>query len=249
MAHILLVEDDAELKNNMVEYLEGFDHFVRASSNGVEALAVLAEFLPDIIICDIQMPKMNGLEFLFEKKKYPLFSNIPMIFITADSSVDGKLAMLAQGAIDYISKPFELKEIRLKVENIVFFGGNVKPKSNLKGEVEVSEDITFKTLFEEKLLSVIEMPDIMIGDVAYQMNMSVSTLQRGMNRYYNKSFTEVVRERKIKRAAEFLSKTDKAINEVSIICGFNSLSYFSRTFKEFFKISPMRYRFENYKAE
>ncbi|AEI49506.1 response regulator transcription factor [Runella slithyformis] len=247
MANILLVEDDAELKKNIVEYFEGFNHIVNSSSNGMEALDVLDNFLPDIIICDILMPKMNGLQFLSEKKKYPLVCNIPIIFITANSSVDGKLAMLAQGAIDYISKPFELKEIRLKVENLVLFGGSFKLKDNLREATQFSENIMFKIMFEKVLLSLPENPDITIGDVAYQMNMSVSTLQRGVNRYYNKNFTDLVRERKLKRAAELLSKTDKSINEISIICGFNTLSYFSKTFKGYFRISPKKYRVEKYK--
>jgi DNA-binding response OmpR family regulator len=247
MAKILIVEDDIELKNNIIEYLENWNHFIKSSSNGIEAFTILQDFIPDIIICDIRMPKMNGLQFLKEKQKNTLLRYIPLIFITANSSIDEKLTGLGFGAIDYITKPFEIKEILLKIENIMLVRQNYEISKILPPKTEFSEDILFKTLFEETILTLITDPNLMIGDVAFQMNMSISTLQRGINRYYKKSFSDLIKEYRMEKAIEFLSKTDKSIQEISLICGFNSLSYFSKSFKDAYNISPIKYRFEKTK--
>lgn len=247
MANILIIEDDIELKSNMIEYLENCNHSIRESSNGIEAFTILQNFIPDIIICDIRMPKMNGLQFLKEMQKNDRLRYIPLIFITANSSFDAKIMGLESGAIDYISKPFEMKEVLLKIENIVLLRENLKSSKTLPEQGEFPEAIVFKTLFEETISTLITNPNLMIGDVAFQMNMSVSTLQRGINRYYKKSFSDFIKEYRMKMAVEFLLKTDKNIQEISTLCGFNSLSYFSKFFKDVYNVSPIKYRFENLK--
>lgn len=245
MAKILIVEDDDDLKNNILEHLTIEGHQIRGSSNGIDALEKLQSFLPDIIICDIQMPIMDGIEFLKEKQKDILFRSIPLIFLTSHVSTNQKLMGLEVGAIDYITKPFQIKELILKIDNITTLRTNLMMLSAPIEQPEDKETIQFKTNIEEILLSLYANQDFSISEAAFQMNMSVSTLQRHLNRYYGNNFSDLLKLYRLTKAASMILKTDKSIEEIAFQCGFNSLSYFSRSFKEVYKIPPIKYRLSN----
>ena len=115
MAKILIVEDDINLQNNLKEYLELYEYEVWCAFNGVEALTMLGTVLPDVIVCDIMMPLMDGHSFLQEKIKDIRYQPIPLIHITAKTDVEEKLISLHEGAIDYLFKPFSLKELLLTI--------------------------------------------------------------------------------------------------------------------------------------
>jgi DNA-binding response OmpR family regulator len=245
MAKILIVEDDDDLKNNILEHLTIEGHQIRGSSNGIDALEKLQSFLPDIIICDIQMPIMDGIEFLKEKQKDILFRSIPLIFLTSHVSTNQKLMGLEVGAIDYITKPFQIKELILKIDNITTLRTNLMMLSAPIEQPEDKETIQFKTNIDEILLSLYANQDFSISEAAFQMNMSVSTLQRHLNRYYGNNFSDLLKLYRLTKAASMILKTDKSIEEIAFQCGFNSLSYFSRSFKEVYKIPPIKYRLSN----
>ncbi len=245
MAKILIVEDDDDLKNNILEHLTIEGHQIRGSSNGIDALETLHIFIPDIIICDIEMPIMGGIEFLKEKQKDILYRSIPLIFLTSHVSTNQKLMGLEVGVIDYITKPFQIKELILKIDNITKLRTNLMMLSAPIEQPEDKETIQFKTNIEETLLSLHANQDFSISEAAFQMNMSVSTLQRHLNRYYGNNFSDLLKLYRLTKAASMILKTDKSIEEIAFQCGFNSLSYFSRSFKEVYKIPPIKYRLSN----
>lgn len=245
MAKILVVEDDDELRNNILEHLIIAGHKIHGSSNGIDALQTLHNFIPDIIICDIQMPIMDGIEFLKEKQKDKLYQYIPLIFLTSHVSTNQKLMGLEVGAIDYITKPFQIKELILKIDNITTLRSNLIMLTPPVEHPEDKESIQFKTNIEEILASLHSNQDFSISEAAFQMNMSVSTLQRHLNRYYGNNFSDLLKLYRLTKAATMLLKTDKSIEEIAFQSGFNSLSYFSRSFKEVYKIPPIKYRLSN----
>ncbi|WP_428666504.1 response regulator transcription factor [Runella sp.] len=248
MAKILVVEDDDELRNNIIEHLTIVGHQIAYSPNGSDALKSLSVFNPDIIICDIQMPLMDGITFLKEKQKNKGYQSIPLIFLTSHVSNNQKLMGLEVGAIDYITKPFQIKELILKIDNITSLRSNLMMLVPSAEPLGNKETIQFKMLIEETLQLLFSNQELSIGEVAFKMNMSVSALQRHLSRYYEKNFSDLLKEFRLNKAVGLLIKTDKSIEDIAFQCGFNSLSYFSRSFKNLYKLPPIKYRMSNLNA-
>jgi len=189
--------------------------------------------------------------FLQEKLKDNQYKAIPLIHITAKTDADEKLFSLNEGAFDYLFKPFPLRELLFKINNIV------KLKDAYKTDISVSmdqtgkvgSDLVFKTKFLNFLHTYYTNQDLTIEESAYNLDMSVSTLQRWLNRYFNKNFSDLLKEYRLDKAKLLLLDSDKTIEEISKACGISSLSYFSRIFKDMYHMPPVRFRLENVKKK
>jgi len=119
MQTILLLEDDKNLRETLVDIFEiqGFE--VVTATNGVEVLTFLDEVAPNLIVSDVMMPEMDGFEFLKRIKKNPQMENTPVIMLTANTLQEVKYKGLEYGANDYITKPFDTKELLFKVQNLI----------------------------------------------------------------------------------------------------------------------------------
>lgn len=113
---VLIIEDESSIRDNIVEMFELKGIVADSAINGKDALHKLKDFHPDIILCDLMMPVMNGFEFIENLRKLPLFENTPLIFVSARAEVSEKEKAMSAGAIDYITKPFNFKEIFEKLE-------------------------------------------------------------------------------------------------------------------------------------
>jgi len=124
MQTILLLEDDKNFKETLVDIFEiqGFE--VVTATNGVEALTFLDEVAPNLIVSDVMMPEMDGFEFLKRIKKNPQMENTPVIMLTANTLQEVKYKGLEYGANDYITKPFDTKELLFKVQNLIKINNN-----------------------------------------------------------------------------------------------------------------------------
>lgn len=245
MAKVLVVEDEEQLRLNISEQLELDDHQVESATNGVEALALLSSFLPDLILCDIMMPEMDGLEFVRVLKRNPLYRSVPVIFLTAKVSQQDLIQGLEEGANDYLSKPFLRRELLLKVNNIINQQRDLLIRKLQQTVASEEPDFQFVRQFTELLERHYENPSLVADDVAADMNMSLSALQRGLKRYLQRNFSEIVKEYRLLKAAEYLTQTDQSLQWIATRCGFSSLSYFSYCFKETHQISPLRFRTSN----
>ena len=121
MNTILLLEDDKNLRETLVDIFELKDFHVLTATNGREGLKMVDEFAPDMIISDVMMPEMGGLEFLKILKENPQTEITPVIMITANTVKEVKFTGLEYGANDYITKPFDSRELLLKVQNLISF--------------------------------------------------------------------------------------------------------------------------------
>jgi CheY-like chemotaxis protein len=119
MAQILLVEDEFRLRENISELLELFEHQVVSAENGLEGLELIKSFKPDIIVCDIMMPVLNGLEFIKQLNLMYKNKSIPVIFISAKVNTEDINEGMRLGATDYIKKPFTINELIEKINNIL----------------------------------------------------------------------------------------------------------------------------------
>ncbi|OIN58486.1 hypothetical protein BLX24_12985 [Arsenicibacter rosenii] len=239
---MLVIDDDYKLNDNLKEFLELNYFKVQVASNGIDAMRLLAQQPPDIIVCDMIMPGMDGKTFLQAVQAHDQYRCIPFIYMTGIRDPDDKLHSLQRGAIDYLIKPFMLEELLYKINNIIqLLNRPLLVRADSPAEESVA--FVFKTQFEETLKHNYRNPGLSLEDMADKVNMSASALQRKITRYYQSNFSSVVRAYRLKKAEELLRSSDHLIDDIARMCGFSSASYFSRIFKESSHLSPIQYRF------
>ncbi|WP_266363885.1 response regulator transcription factor [Tellurirhabdus rosea] len=243
MAKILLIEDEYQLRENIEELLVHSYHDVTPVGNGKEGLDMLEVFTPDLIICDVMMPVMDGIEFVRQMKHNQLFRHIPVIFLTAKVAQEDRITGLKSGAIDYITKPFLREELLLKVENIIRLKAEVTATAL---QEQTADDPELSVQFVKRLTAAMEKhyqnEEFRLDDMAEELSMSRSALQRHLKQYYQKRFHDVLTDFRLRKAAEYLLKTDYSLQYIAEKCGFSTPAYFSRTFKEAYQTAPLRYR-------
>ncbi len=241
---ILVVEDNAELRNYIRECLsDKYDILIAADGQEGEQLAF--ELIPDIIVTDVMMPKMDGMQFTERIKQNEQTSHIPVIMLTARADDESRMEGLNVGADEYVSKPFDMNELELRISNLI--GQRVKIRSRLRKEIltEPSEAIV-ENREEEFLLRVSGIVEEHISDHQFnvtefqrQMGMSRMQLHRKLKALTGQSAGEFIRAMRMKRALDIFQKADDInISEVAYQVGFTDPSYFTKCFKAYFKFTP-----------
>ncbi len=244
MAKILVVEDDKQLRKNIQEQLELNSYEVKVASNGRQALDLLPSFYPDLILCDVLMPEMDGIAFIRAVKSNKNYRFVPFIFLTAKVAQQDMLQGLEEGAIDYLSKPFLHRELLLKVNNIT------RQRSefilhNLQITADEEPDFQFVKQFATLLDAHFDDSSLTVNKAAEAMSMSLSAFQRQIKTYYPTSFNELLKDYRLQKAIHYLTQTDQNLQWIASRCGFSSLSYFSFCFKKAFELSPLRFRMKS----
>ncbi|MBN1187929.1 MAG: response regulator [Bacteroidales bacterium] len=243
---LLIVEDNEELKS----YLKGMfeeNYNILLAANGEEGLEITKKETPEIIITDIMMPKMNGIEFCRKVKSDVNISHIPVIMLTAKNFEEDEIEGLHSGADDYISKPFNEDILIARINNIFISRQKLQEKYASDIYIDPSEITTNKTdkQFMEKLLSIINdditNPELSIHDIADLLNMDRSNFFRKVKSLSGKSPSQLIREYKIKKGAKLLLSENYNINEISYMVGFTSPAYFSKLFKEILGRTPSEF--------
>ncbi len=246
---ILLVEDNEDLRHYLKESLEK-KYTIHEANDGVQGIAMCLKASPDLIISDVMMPNKSGVEMCFEIKNDIRISHIPVILLTARSSIEHKIEGLKSGADAYIEKPFNMELLEIKVSNLLEtrkklklrFGNDIIIQPN-----EISNS-SADDKFLNKAIKTIEehFQDNTFGvdDFISEMAMSRSSLHIKLKALTNMSTTEFIRSIRLRKAAVFLKETDQTIAEIAYNTGFSSPEYFSRSFKKLFDKLPTDYRKE-----
>ncbi len=243
---ILIVEDNKELRAYIKSCLNS-NYRVFEASNGKEGLEIALNQMPDIIISDIMMPVMDGLQLCKKIKEDINTSHIPVILLTARVSMLQMKEGLELGADDYITKPFSSSVLLLKIKNVLQSRENLKNLYGKRFSLEAMgvEVTSADDKFIQKLYSVVEknisIPDLTIDKFCDEMNMSSANLYRKIKAVTNLSPLEYVKSVRLQLASKMLSETDMTITEISEKVGFNSLIHFSATFRKHFGFSPSKY--------
>jgi len=243
---ILIVEDNEDIRSYL-ERLLGSDFRIIKAENGEKGEESAKMFLPDIIISDILMPIKDGTDMCVNLKANLNTSHIPVIFLTAKSSDKEKIIGLDIGATDYIIKPFDPKELKVKVENIL--KDLKKNQERLKrdfilnpSEVEI---VSPEEVFLQKALEIVEesISDCNFNLIFLCKEMSISRMQlhRKLKKFTGQSTTEFIRSIRIKRAAQLLKSGHLSALEVMYEVGIESSSYFSKAFKKQYGMTPYEY--------
>ena len=240
---ILIVEDNYDLQSFLKDLLFNQYNIILAE-NGEEGYLYAKNHYPDLIISDIMMPKMDGIKMCNKLKNDKSAKHIPIILLTAKNSTHSKIYGLKSGAIEYINKPFNTKELLLKIKNIISSKEHIISKyrkemiSNPKIKVQKSQD----EIFLESMMSYISLrledTNFKVEDLADYLNMSYSSLYRKCLALTGQSIIDFVRSFRLKRAAILITKYGYSVSESAFLNGFNDPKYFSKCFKKQFKKTP-----------
>jgi signal transduction histidine kinase/DNA-binding response OmpR family regulator/ligand-binding sensor domain-containing protein len=240
---VLIVEDNADLRLYIREYLEA-EYSVREAVDGKEGFERAAETVPDIVISDVMMPEMDGLELCRALKHDVRTSHVPVILLTARAGTDSKIEGLEAGADDYLTKPFDSKELAVRVHNLIEQRLQLRKKFSdtvvLKpGEVKVAsqEDAFLKRLMEA-VEERIDDENFSVEELGVALNMSRVQLHRKVTALTNLSAGEFIRSMRLHRAMDLLKCRAGSVSEVAFRVGFKDPSHFSKRFHEHFGVTP-----------
>jgi len=243
---ILIVEDNDDLRNFMSHPLQ-VDFDVILAQDGAEAWSIIQKQMPDLIVSDVMMPRMDGFELCKLIKSTYETSHIPVILLTALSGKTEQLHGLGLGADDYLTKPFDMTLLVQKIKSIIRNREVVKDKALklIKGTVNENEQILsneHNDQFVKKILEVIRanMANTEFGkeDFASAMNVSTSLLYKKIKSLTNQSPTDFIKMVRLDHALKLLHSHKYSVTEVSELCGFSTIGYFSTVFKKHFGKSP-----------
>lgn len=243
---ILIVEDNLELISFMKETLE-LKYQIVTALNGMKALEKLESVTPDLIISDIMMPDLDGLELTQRLKSDLRVSHIPIILLTSQSGEDSKLGGLRSGADYYIEKPFFPKILDQNIENILNTRKRLieRFKSDDSLQIEKMAHSESDKIFIEKLTAIIKEnisnPDLDVTLLKQAMGVSRSLLHLKLKGLVGCSSTEFIRAIRLKEAVKLISCGKCNISEAAYETGFSSPTYFTRRFREFYGKSPREY--------
>lgn len=240
---VLLVEDHDELREFMRDHLKGMYHIMEAG-NGETGFDLACNNFPDIIITDVTMPRVDGIELAKKLKKNPETNHIPVIMLTAKASEQSKLEGLATQVDDYLTKPFSMRELTARIRNLLAIRQKLQEKYKRALTVNPSE-ITSNSIDEQfisRVLKIVEEhmsnPEFSVEVLCLEANMSRSTLHKKLRSLLNQSATEFINTIRVKRAAQLIKQNAGSISEIAYDVGFSNLSYFSRVFKKCLGMSP-----------
>jgi DNA-binding response OmpR family regulator len=240
---IVLIEDDIALGNAILELLLLSNFDVTWFQESPAALQYLYKNIPDLIISDLMMPDMNGEELYLTIQKNRKFSTVPFIIITANIDDEVKLRQLEHGVNDYIMKPFKVKELIFKVNNILELKKNIKKNFGIdpfsKVTIKLSEKDFLTSLNDLLLTGIKTKPDL--DELSKKLFISKSTLDKRIRKLTNKNISQYIREFKIQYAMKLINLGERNIQFLVDETGFNSFSYFSTSFKAYSKLSPRDY--------
>lgn len=244
---ILIVEDNEDLRTFIGENLSGH-YTILEAEDGVEGLKQAQSRIPDLVISDVMIPGMDGMELCRELKNDERTSHIPVIMLTARTSGRDKIEGLEKGADDYIFKPFDIDELTVRIRNLLEQRARLRKKySGMIGldwnEMAVT---TLDERFLKKATGVIAENmqdfDFDVGALQEKVSMSREHLYRKMKALTGESPSSLIRLMRLKTAASLLEKGEEDITRIAYHTGFSSLSYFARRFKEHYGTSPREYR-------
>jgi signal transduction histidine kinase/DNA-binding response OmpR family regulator/ligand-binding sensor domain-containing protein len=245
---VLIVEDNEELLQLLNRLFEPL-YKVLLARNGEEGLQTAQTDKPDLIVSDVMMPVMSGIEMCHKIKNNIELCHIPVVLLTALDTVEHNLEGLQQGADDYISKPFHAKILLIRCNNLI--KNRLLIKNQLSKQIDFDVQLLTTSPLDQKFMrQVSEIVDKYIDDTEFEVSTLARELYMGRSTLFTKfkSLTgmtpnEFVRNQRIKRAAVMLREhPDMQITEVSERIGFTSPVYFSRCFKIQFGVSPQQFR-------
>jgi len=243
---MLVVEDNAEVLEFVASSFEN-NFKVYKAVNGLEGWQMAVDIIPDIVISDVMMPEMNGTILCSKLKSDARTSHIPVILLTARTPLIYKIEGLETGADDYITKPFSLRILETRVNNLMEL--RKKLRERFSKDIYLQPTNMAITSPDEKFLKKVmdfidknmEESTLNVEEMGKEVGMSRVTLYRKIKALTNQTAIEFIRSVRLKRAAQLLEQNKLNVNEVAYLVGFIDVDYFRKCFKEQFGYTPKEY--------
>ena len=232
---------------------------VLQATNGEEGWNKTQEMLPDIIISDVVMPVMDGLDMVKKIKENNNTCHIPIILLSSKASLDDRIKALERGIDDYITKPFSASHLITRVQTLLEqrkflqdyylnkFSKNQTSDADLSSESPAiaSYDEQFMKQVIDYIEQNIDNVLLVVEDLAKEFPMSRSVFYKKIKSLFGLSPVDLIRTIRIKRAVQLIDSSAYSFTEIAYMCGFNDLSYFGKCFKKQLGLSPSEYRLKN----
>lgn len=254
---LLIIDDNADIRK-MIRELLSADYRIIEAANGKDGIRLASKYVPDLIICDVMMPVMDGLECCRRIKDEITTSHIPVLMLTACAMDEHRIQGYESGADGYLSKPFNSKMMSMRCENLIENRKRIKNLLGATQEVKASApkaeerpaapdvqpdiDNEFYARFVEHVNKEMGNPDLNIDTLAAKMGIGRSQFYRKIKALTNYSPVELLRKMRLTKARELLATTDRSISEIAYGVGFSAPAYFTRVFREMFDESPSEMR-------
>ena len=244
----VLVVDDNEDMRRYIRTLLTDKYYVTEAVDGENGLQVAHETIPDIIVSDVMMPVMDGLEFCRRIKADTMTSHIPVILLTARSTEEQQLEGLGSGADDYMTKPFSAQLLLARIDNLLksrlklrhLFDGKVKSEPEVKEAEEKLSPLDRKFIDRLKAAMEKHLPesDVKVNDIGSDIGLSRVQLYRKLKAITGLSPAELLRQMRLQKAHDLIMHSDQPISAIAYDTGFSSPGYFSKCFRDEYGISP-----------
>ena len=244
--HILIVDDNDELREFLKESL--MEHFdIHEAVDGSSALTAVKEVMPDLIISDVMMPGMNGIDFCNRIKESPETGHIPLIMLTAKAAIESRLEGMASGADFYFSKPLNNDLLLMTIRNIFESQESLKEhwtrahRSDAVASTHSSKEKQFMEQLTALLHEHLSNPELDVDYISKQMGMSRSKLYQTIKTITGQPIGDFVRTMRLRKAVEIMTEEDVLITEVMYRVGIQTQSYFTKAFKKEFGKTPTQF--------
>jgi signal transduction histidine kinase/ligand-binding sensor domain-containing protein/DNA-binding response OmpR family regulator len=243
---ILIVEDDKDINHYIRNELRA-QYRIRQAYDGKEALEYILKEKPDLIITDLMMPGMDGINLSKKVKTNINTEHIPIIILTAKSLEEDQIQSLETGADAFITKPFNTEILKTTITNLLLNRERLKGKFHSQSGDKI-EDIQLRSANDQLMDRImriinenIDNPDLTVEMLSTQVGMSRVHLHRKLKELTNQSSLNFIRNIRLSQAARLMRRKDLSISDVAYAVGFSTLSHFSSSFKEFYGTSPKEY--------
>lgn len=250
---VLVVEDNADMQQFIRASLQD-TYQIAGAANGREGLALAAETVPDLVISDVMMPEMDGLEFCARLKQQETTSHIPVVMLTARAGVDSKVEGYETGAEVYLTKPFEARELRAVVANLIAQRQKLRAAFGKVTRVEPKKmaitpvDEQFLDRVQQYLEAHYANPALSVELFAENLGMSRMQLHRKLKALLDQSGLELIRSFRLGKAKDLLEQSGLTVAEIAYAVGFEDPAYFGRVFKQQVGETPAAYT-EKFRSE
>ncbi len=244
---LLVVEDNPDVKAYLMTCLQD-DYNLMLASDGQEGLEMALDKVPDLILSDVMMPKMDGFTLCDYLKTDQRTSHIPVVLLTAKADLDSRIEGLQHGADAYLAKPFDKRELTEQLKNLLLLRRRLQERySSLQNispsnEPAVKKEDEFILQLKQTILNHMADEGFGVSELCEKVFMSRTQLHNKIKSLTNRSTSHLIRLVRMEKACELLRETDLNVSQIASEVGIESLSYFSRIFKEEVGVSPNKYK-------
>ncbi|MBD2705099.1 response regulator [Spirosoma sp. BT702] len=251
---LLIIDDNADIRAYVRSIFET-DYQILEAVDGLDGLEKATATLPDLIICDLMMPRLDGFGFCRKLKTQEATSHIPVVMLTAKATVEDRIEGFELGADDYLTKPFNRDEIQARVRNLIlqrqrlykhFATQNPAPVTALSTPEPTTSELPlpeqkFLNQLRAVVMEHIDQADFTVEALAEAVNMNRVQLYRKLKAIINSTATDFIRDIRLEQAAVQLQSGTETVSQIAYSVGFDSLSYFSKVFQERYQVPPSKY--------